>query len=311
MDALFDELDADGSGSVDYAELSAKLRAGLDVEIAAELQEGAVAFDTTAANRFALRTDVDERTGPLKLLSIDELRHSLLEGAGRVASLFTLMDRDGDGCVSRDEFRLVLPLLNFDTSAVEIVDAVFDELDVDGGGTLEYAELASALGAHLSVELPAHMREGALGDVDEWGGIHANAAYTADVSVDDEARMVKVQAAVRGRQARANARAAEEHKVAVVRAREEERAATRMQASARGHAVREQMGARPATAEVEAEAAALALEAEAAEAEALALEAEAMAAEAELASAAAELAEAEALAEAAGEEEGAAEAGDE
>ena len=56
IDAIFDELDADGSGSLVQSELFAKLRQGLSVEIAAELRAGAVEFETEAKNRVALRS---------------------------------------------------------------------------------------------------------------------------------------------------------------------------------------------------------------------------------------------------------------
>ena len=56
IDAIFDELDADGSGSLVQSELFAKLRQGLSVEIAAELRAGAVEFETEAKNRIALRS---------------------------------------------------------------------------------------------------------------------------------------------------------------------------------------------------------------------------------------------------------------
>ena len=109
------------SGTLEYEELWSKLRQGADIELAASLQEGAVDFDVEARNKHALRTDVDERRGPLKALSIDELRLELLRGSARISDLLKRFDRDNDGTVSKTEFRAALPLLGFDASSVEMV----------------------------------------------------------------------------------------------------------------------------------------------------------------------------------------------
>ena len=53
---IFDELDANGNGSIEYAELNSALRAGTSVELSAELKAGAVEFD-----RDALGEDLEER----------------------------------------------------------------------------------------------------------------------------------------------------------------------------------------------------------------------------------------------------------
>ena len=56
VDAILNDLDTDGSGSISYAELKARLRHGLDVKLATKLREGAVAFQTEAANpKYPLR----------------------------------------------------------------------------------------------------------------------------------------------------------------------------------------------------------------------------------------------------------------
>ena len=51
--------------------------------------------------------------------------------AVQVLTLMQQLDSDGDGTVSKGEFRQALPLLGFDASDVEAIDEVFDELDED------------------------------------------------------------------------------------------------------------------------------------------------------------------------------------
>ena len=85
--------------SLSYLEqLFAKLRHGLSIELAAELQEGAVEFDVEAKNRTALRSgDVHERRGPMRTInSVEELRVAMLKGQGRISDLLRSLDRDGD-----------------------------------------------------------------------------------------------------------------------------------------------------------------------------------------------------------------------
>ena len=63
VDSLFALLDRDGSGSIEYSELHARLRQGLSVALDKKLQAGAVGFDLEAKNRlstYTLRGAADE-----------------------------------------------------------------------------------------------------------------------------------------------------------------------------------------------------------------------------------------------------------
>ena len=62
----------------------------------------------------------------------------------RVIDLFREWDEDGDGVVTKKEFRKAMPLLGFDAPR-EMVDQLFDELDPDGGGAISTVELNKAL----------------------------------------------------------------------------------------------------------------------------------------------------------------------
>ena len=158
MDLLFSSIDTDSSSSIEYTELYRLLRPGADVELAPELQKGAVAFEVrqkgaSAAIRSSARDSRFEAT-PLRTPSVDEMRASLRRDRGRCIDAFRCLDRDGNGSVSKREFRAALPILGF-TNDKSVADAVFGELDSNGSGMIEYEELNKKLrqGAGSSDEL--------------------------------------------------------------------------------------------------------------------------------------------------------------
>lgn len=98
----------------------------------------------------------------------------------------TAFDRNGDSTVSRSEFRAALPLLGFDVSDGPALDTVFDDLDVDGSGVIEYAEL-SALLKRDDIELSGKLRDGAVAfDTDSKNRIALRRDESLDA--DDEPR---------------------------------------------------------------------------------------------------------------------------
>merc|ERR1719272_1223165 len=81
-----------------------------------------------------------------------ELVELLSANAARVIDLFREWDEDGDGRVSKKEFRRALPLLGLQVPREE-VDALFDSWDPDGSGSLVMAELRERLLAHSAAVL--------------------------------------------------------------------------------------------------------------------------------------------------------------
>ena len=73
-----------------------------------------------------------------------ELRDMLTAKAVRVIDLFKQWDEDGNGAVSKKEFRKAMPLLGLEVPKKEI-DALFDSWDPDGSGMIEYSELNKLL----------------------------------------------------------------------------------------------------------------------------------------------------------------------
>jgi len=152
MDELFTEIDTDGSGQIDYEELYKQLRLGIDVELVAELQAGAVGeIEVSSKNAISLRKGTrDHAEVGTRVASTDELRSALLEGCARVVDMFRTFDRNGDGSISKREFRAALPFLGFDNRDTAAIDAIFDEMDVDRSGGVEYSEMSSMMRRRLN-----------------------------------------------------------------------------------------------------------------------------------------------------------------
>jgi len=76
---------------------------------------------------------------------VDQLRSHLVKNSVRVLDLFREWDEDGDGRVTKKEFRSAMPLLVDGPVAIETVDALWATFDLDGGGEIEYQELSKLM----------------------------------------------------------------------------------------------------------------------------------------------------------------------
>ena len=81
---------------------------------------------------------------PLTDLSMDSLRSVVESNHTKVTDLFRAWDEDHNGKVSKMEFRKAIVALGFEATK-EQTFALFDELDVDSNGSIEYKELHAAL----------------------------------------------------------------------------------------------------------------------------------------------------------------------
>jgi Ca2+-binding EF-hand superfamily protein len=88
------------------------------------------------------KIDLDEGPDapPIQL----QIAAALRRNAGKVLDLFREWDANGDGEVSKKEFRKAMPAIGLDVSVQE-VDALFDSWDRDGGGALNLKELSKVL----------------------------------------------------------------------------------------------------------------------------------------------------------------------
>jgi len=156
IDALFDEWDPDGSGTIELGELTKFLRRGGEIELDKSLQAGGKGkIEMKSKAKHALRKGALQGAGNKVLAGVklmatadrsiqDQLRDVLTKNAVRVIDLFKEWDEDGDGTVSKKEFRKAVPALGLSAPRAEI-DELFDSFDPDGSGTIEYAEFNKIL----------------------------------------------------------------------------------------------------------------------------------------------------------------------
>ena len=87
------------------------------------------------------------RARTIRIGTVSGVREALARSHHRVIDFFKKVDRNGDGQVTKAEFRAGLPLLGLrgDASSVLAIDALFDSFDVDGNGALTYDELRTVL----------------------------------------------------------------------------------------------------------------------------------------------------------------------
>ena len=74
----------------------------------------------------------------------EQLREALTKHAIRVLDLFRDWDEDGNGEVSKKEFRNAMPKLGLDLPK-KVIDEVFESYDLDGSGVMEFEELKKML----------------------------------------------------------------------------------------------------------------------------------------------------------------------
>ena len=88
-----------------------------------------------------------------------KLREALLNNSRKLAIKFKQWDENGDGGVDKAEFRKAVPQMGIPMMAnipAEDIDALFDSLDVDGGGTISYKELKKLLENKPVITNPVH-----------------------------------------------------------------------------------------------------------------------------------------------------------
>ena len=168
VDGLFDTFDPDSGGSIDYGELNKALKRKVTLD--PSMQAGAVPIELKAKNKSskslpglsprggstkgevgaALNSNVQidlESDVPVQ----DQLRDILIDNAVRVIDLFRDWDDDGDGQVSKKEFRKAMVALGLKVGRKD-ADALFDTFDPDGGGSIDYKELQKALKRRVALD---------------------------------------------------------------------------------------------------------------------------------------------------------------
>ena len=95
-----------------------------------------------------------------------EIRAQLLKNLPRVMDVFRSFDRNGDGRISRSECAQVLSMLGLPQYGAAEMEGMFDALDADRSGTLDFHELDRLLRRGADVQLAAALQVGAKGVIE-------------------------------------------------------------------------------------------------------------------------------------------------
>ena len=158
-DAVFDSIDADHSGTLEYKELNERLRAGLGEEMtkrnlkraptqADRSRTGKLSAKNINANYVVAHAAVLPDTVKLDAGSgvpiQEQLRKVLKENHVKLVELFQQWDDDGNGGLDKKEWRRGVAAIGYEAPKADI-DAIFDSMDDDGNQFIEFAELKAAL----------------------------------------------------------------------------------------------------------------------------------------------------------------------
>lgn len=134
---LFKKYDLNGNGQLDRAEFKSSVRGVLELR----------SIDDEACDRLFDDFDHDHSGEISHYECIRFMLLSVLQASvSRVISLFKLWDADCDGTVDKEEFLHGFETMGFDVKVMrEAICQLFDELDEDGSGTLDYEELSRTL----------------------------------------------------------------------------------------------------------------------------------------------------------------------
>ena len=195
--ALFASLDVDGDGFIRYDELRGLLTRS------SSSHPDLPPLPPNAANPIALRKErvQSNNANVLQGLDLDEdametipqqIQAALQLNRARVIDVFRQFDDDGDTAVSRKEFRKALRELGLEVSKAAM-DAVFDEMDLDGSGEIDFDDLRRTLnGEKRSAEAIAAQKRAAKKAADAKA---AAAARATEARAAAEARAAEVKAA--------------------------------------------------------------------------------------------------------------------
>ena len=163
-DTIFDELDQKQSGYISLDDLSLAMWQKANEEIWRLYKEAKNAEHAGEAGaRAGAADDQSARlSSPPPGAVADHLRSALVEQAQRVIDLFKSWDQDGDGTITKGEFRKALPELGL-WAKPEDVDELFDSFDTDGGGSISFRELNRMLRRTRVVEHKTTKKEGPVG----------------------------------------------------------------------------------------------------------------------------------------------------
>ena len=174
-DKVFNFVDKDRSGTIQYGELNEKLREGegsektkhnlkraprqADRSSSAKLTAKNINLNYVVAHAAALP--------PTKWLDAtdgttfnEQLRNVLMTNSVHLIDLFREWDDDGNGAIDKKEFRHGVAALGYEAPKADI-DKLFDSIDEDSHGYIEFHELKQALTAKGVIKAAAAADEAA------------------------------------------------------------------------------------------------------------------------------------------------------
>lgn len=150
-----DAADADQDGKLDFAEFCQFVR---------DREEGEFTDEELKARFDALDADGSGKVDMSEYVQWS-LRDALTRSSERVCDLFRKWDEDRSGSVDKREFTRAIRALGFTDVEDDVIGAVFDSLDDDKSGQLEYKELNTMLRKGAGSEAAkANLKRGTLRD---------------------------------------------------------------------------------------------------------------------------------------------------
>ena len=159
-DAVFESLDDDNSGKLEYKELAEMLRKGAGADaVKRNLKRmqgkgpdhgrGAKLTNKNLNKNYqGSRTATLPDTVKLEATSDKSIQTQLAEAlnaaGAKLIDLFREWDDDGNGALDKKELRQAVAALGYDAPKKD-VDALFDSIDKDSSGWIEYEEVKKAL----------------------------------------------------------------------------------------------------------------------------------------------------------------------
>lgn len=165
IDAVFQEIDADGSGTFEYHELKEAI---CSRRKKVEVHDPMVDRGWNAVQKREAAKDLSARSKSAAIVNgirlspdfdlIEQIAAGLATHWGRLSDLFDALDADGGGTVSRREMRQALGQMGL-ASHPKAVDALFDGMDIDGNGEVTFDELSIAIRASLRAARAVHIQQ--------------------------------------------------------------------------------------------------------------------------------------------------------
>jgi Ca2+-binding EF-hand superfamily protein len=194
VDAIFEELDANHSGTLELRELKQKLFERAPAPIPGQApqapskthelrpvgwQDGARAVESVAAD-IARVGHATNAQGIAK-----QLRQALARSSARLLDLFRAWDENNDGLISKKEFRQAVAALGYDVPKAE-VESLFETFDKDMNGNVDYLEMGRALRrtrAPSTETVSSELTPSALHSLQQQQGGIANSVRNAQANV--------------------------------------------------------------------------------------------------------------------------------